>query len=289
MILRGKNAILTGGSYGIGPLIGRALAQEGVNIVLVARSEEELNWAAADIAIPGVRVIPIPTDIRDPLGRECMIAQSKAELGAIDILVNNASVHYAGRLHTRSAEQIEEVIQTNLEAPIMLTRRLLPEMLRRGQGHIVHVSSLAGKVGIPYISLYDATKYGLVGFNHCLQAELSGTGVHSSAVCSGYVADVGMWARFNHKVHPAFGLSSPQRVAMAVVNVIKGNKVEAIINPLPVRPVIFMWAMWPGLAARIFNWLQVNNFMKEIALQSEADETLKAQAELLTGYSIGTD
>ncbi|MDQ3996087.1 MAG: SDR family NAD(P)-dependent oxidoreductase, partial [Gemmatimonadota bacterium] len=87
---------------------------------------------------------------------------------------NNAGAHHAGPLHTRTAGHAEEVVQTNLTASIDLTRRLLPSMLLRRAGHFVHVASLAGKVPLPYFSIYTATKYGLVGFNHALQIELRG-------------------------------------------------------------------------------------------------------------------
>jgi short-subunit dehydrogenase len=111
--------------------------------------------------------------------------------------------------------QIEQVIETNMMASILLTRPLLPDMLRR-RGHLVQVSSLAGKTGLPYLSVYVATKYALVGFNYCLHTELHGTGVYSSAVCPGFIVQEGMWARLNRKIHPAFGLSTPERVATAV-------------------------------------------------------------------------
>jgi hypothetical protein len=83
-----------------------------------------------------------------------------------------------------------------------------------------------------------------------------------------------MWARLNRKVHPAFGLSSPERVAASVVKAITKKKVEIVVNPLPVRPVILMWAIAPGLATRMFRLLKVNDFMEGVALQLEADEAL---------------
>lgn len=280
--LHGKNALITGGSYGIGPYIAKALAKEGVNVALAARSKGKLQEVANEVAALGVKAVAIPTDLRDPLAREALITQATAELGSIDILINNASVHHAGRLQKRTPKQIESVIQTNLTAAIMLTRQVLPEMLRRKQGHLVQIASVAGKAGVPYLAVYDATKYGLVGFNHCLQAELHGSGVQSSAICQGYVARDGMWARFKRKVHPAFGLSSPERVATAVVRAIKRGKVESIVNPLPVRPVILLWALWPGLATRVFRWLRVNQFMQDAALQVEAEDTLSPLTSLST-------
>ena len=273
--LNGKNAILTGGSYGCGPIIAEALAREGANVALAARSAQKLEQVAAKLTQMGVKAVAIPTDVTDPFAREALVAQAEAALGPIDILVNNAAVHHAGRLQMRSPEQIRSVIETNLVAPMMLTRLMLPDMLRRG-GHIVHLSSVAGKAGIPYMSSYVASKYGLVGFNHCLQAELHGTGVYSSIVCQGYVEREGMWARLNRKIHPAFGLSTPERVAAAVITALKHRKVELIVNPLPVRPVIFLWALAPGLATRVFRWLRVNEFMKDASLQVEQEDTLGA-------------
>jgi short-subunit dehydrogenase len=280
--LKDKNAIITGASYGCGPLIAQALAREGVNLALAARSANKLNQVAARVGEMGVPTITIPTDVTDPVAREALVTRAEAELGPIDILVNNAGVHYGGRLHKRSPEQIEQVIETNMMASILLTRRLLPDMLRRRRGHLVHVSSLAGKTGLPYLSTYVATKYALVGFNHCLQTELHGTGVYSSAVCPGFIDQEGMWARLNRKIHPAFGLSTPERVATAVVEAIKRNKVEVIVNPLPVRPVILLWALAPGLATRLFRWLRVDEFLKGAALQIEAEESMRTAAKTVS-------
>jgi short-subunit dehydrogenase len=118
-----------------------------------------------------------------------------------------------------------------------------------------------------------ASKYGLVGFNHCLQTELHGSGVYSSAVCPGFVSQEGMWARLNRKVHPAFGLSAPERVVTAVDQSYKAhNKVEVIVNPLPVRPVILLWALAPGIATRLFRWLRIDQSLQGAALQLEGDE-----------------
>jgi short-subunit dehydrogenase len=270
--LHGKNAIVTGASYGIGPHIARSLGDHGVNVALAARSGEKLGVVADRIAATGARAIAIPTDVTDPLARETLVARAESMLGPIDVLVNNASIHHAGRLDRRTPSQLDSVLSTNLVALIQLTRLVLPKMIRRGSGHIVHVSSIAGKVGIPYLAAYDASKYGVVGFNHGLQAELAGTGVRSSAVCSGFVRDDGMWARMNRRVHPAFGLSSPDRVARAVVAALRHDKVEVIVNPLPVRPVIMLWALWPGLATRVFRWLRINDFMRGTALQVEAED-----------------
>ena len=145
----------------------------------------------------------------------------------------------------------------------MLTRELLPKMLERGSGNIVHSASVAGKVGMPYMSVYSATKYGIVGFNNALQAELRGTGVHSTALCWGFISQEGMWARFERKVHPAFGTTPPKKLAQTMIKAIKGNWVERVVNPIPVHPVLVMWTLAPRFASKLFNLLRVEKFMKD--------------------------
>ncbi len=272
--LNGRNVILTGASYGIGPHIAKALASEGVNIALVARSSDKLIGVANAISAPGRKVITIPVDITTQEGRETLINRTEAELGPIDILINNAGVHFAGHLHERTQDQLNQIIQTNLTASIMLTRAVLPKMLERGSGHIVQSASLAGKVGMPYMAVYSATKYGLVGFNHALQAELRGTGVRSTAMCWGFISHDGMWDRYKRPVHIAFGTTSAEQVAQKLVRAIKRDYIEQVVNPIPVHPVLALWALAPRLAASLFNLIRVNQFMKSVAIISETDSSV---------------
>lgn len=178
---------------------------------------------------------------------------------------------------------IQEVIETNLLAPVLLTRAVLPGMLERRCGHVVQISSLAGKAGLPFLSLYVASKYGLVGFNHSLQGELKGTGVHSTAVCPGFASQDGMWARLNRRVHPGFGLNNLEKIARKVVDAINQDKVEVLINRMPVRPIILLWALMPGLACQIFGWIRVDNFMYGVGCQVENDSSHWSQKEPVTG------
>jgi short-subunit dehydrogenase len=272
--LKGRNAIITGASYGIGPYFARALAEEGVNIALAARSTDKLKQVVNNVSMPGVKIIAVTADVTKQFGREALITQAESELGPIDILINNAGVHYIGRLHHRTQEQLDQIIQTNLTASIMLTRAVLSGMLERRSGHIIHSASLAGKVGMPYVAVYSATKYGLVGFNNALQAELRGTGVHSTAMCWGFISREGMWARFKRPVHIAFGTTPPERVATLLVRAIKQNRIEQVINPIPVQPVLALWALAPRLAAQLFNVLRVNHFLRNVAVIAEVDNSV---------------
>lgn len=272
--LQGRNAIVTGGSYGLGIHLAKALAQEGVNVALTARSGDKLNEVVQSLSGLGVKIIAIPADVTQAEGRQELIARTEAELGSVDILVNNASIHLAGHLTDRTPDEITQIIQTNLIASILLTRAVLPKMLERGTGHIMHSASLAGKVGMPYMAVYSATKYGIVGFNNALQAELRGTGVRSTAMCWGFLSETGMWARFHRPVHIAFGTTSPELAAKLMIRAIKHDWVERVVNPIPVLPVLALWALAPRLASKTFNLLRVERFMKNMAQIVKDDRSI---------------
>lgn len=272
--LNGRNAIITGASSGIGPVIARTFASKGINVALAGRTTARLEAVVRDLSSTNVRAISVPTDLIKMEDCKALVATAEAELGPVDILVNNAGVHYTGPFNALSLAEINEIIQTNLTAAITLTHMVLPGMLERGRGHLVHNASLAGKVGMPYLAAYGATKHGLIGFNNALQAELRGTGVHSTAMCFGFIAKTGMWARFKRRVHPAFGVSSPERVAQLTVRAIERNWVEKVVNPIPVKPILGMWAVAPGFASWLFKTLRVEKFMEGNAEAVQANQSI---------------
>ncbi len=218
--LKGKNAVLTGGSRGIGPYIARALASEGVNLVIAARTADKLESVAGELTKLGTRVIAIPTDIADESQRAVLLKRAAAELGQIDILVNNAGVVHYAWFSEQEKTDIVETIELNLMAPLFLTREVLPDMLERGTGHIVNISSLAGKKGIPYEAAYAASKAGLIEWSNALRLELEGTGVDVSVVCPVYVSKVGMFAVHGLPAPRLAGSVTPERVANAVIQTI---------------------------------------------------------------------
>ncbi len=194
--LRGKNAILTGGSRGIGLYIGRALACEGANLALVALPAEaaQLEAVAQQLAALGASAVAIPADISDEAARVSLVERAKAELGAIDILVNNTGVEPMGRFARQPQEDIVRAIEVNLTATLLLTQRVLPDMLAQRQGHIVTIASMVGKKGAVYSAAYSATKAGEIAWTEGLRSELEGTGVSASVVCPDYVPRAGVVA-----------------------------------------------------------------------------------------------
>ncbi len=220
--LRGRTALLTGGSSGLGPYIARRLRAEGVRLVLSARRQEELERLAAELGESRV----IVADLASSGEAERLAAES----GDVDILVANAGVPASGRLESFEVPHIDNAIDVNLRAPIVLARLLVPAMVRRGSGHVLFVASMAGKVPGPRMSVYNATKFGLRGFGHALRSELHGTGVGVSLVSPIYVSEAGMWAATGQR--SKMGEVTPGEVADAVLKAIRGDRSEVTVAPL---------------------------------------------------------
>ena len=134
--LRGQTAILTGANGGMGLYLANALAEQGVNLLLVAFPETGCDALQAAMAHRQARAVVLVADLRESIERTRVVNHARQEFGRVDILVNNAGVEFSAVYHELAEEQIREVLNVNLEAPMMLTRQVLPGMLERGQGHL---------------------------------------------------------------------------------------------------------------------------------------------------------
>lgn len=170
--LKGKNALITGAGKGIGKALAVALAAEGVNLALIARTEKDLQSVAEEAKQSGVRVEFAVADVADRQNIEQAVAKLMAALGPIDILINNAGVGQFGKFMELSPEQWEQIVKVNLFGPYYVTRAILPSMLERQTGDIVNVSSTAGQKGSPLTSAYSASKFGLIGMSESLMQEV---------------------------------------------------------------------------------------------------------------------
>jgi short-subunit dehydrogenase len=250
-------AIVTGASHGIGPYIVRALAQEGMNLVLAARSICELEQVAtaADMRATGVHVLTVPIDVTDREARNALVHTAERTFGSVDVLVNNAGGDLQREFHHYTTDDVEALIQLNLTGPIELTRLLLPGMLRRKQGHIVNISSMGGRVGFPYTEVYSAAKDGLIGFTRVLRADYQKSGVSSSVLILGPIGGAGIGARTMEEMNihmssmdKAF-LSPPEAVARGVVKSIRRDKAEIVIMPGPGRLLRALMDLFPGMGS----------------------------------------
>jgi short-subunit dehydrogenase len=226
--LSGARVLLTGASGGIGEAIARALHARGAQLVISARRKEVLAELADGL---GERVEVLPCD----LTREEDVLALAAGAGGVDVLVANAALPASGRLEVFSHEEIDRAIRVNLGAPVQLTRALAPPMVERGRGHLVFISSMAGKVASPGGALYSATKFGVRGFSLAMREDLAGTGVGCTTVFPGFVRDAGMFADSKVELPRGVGSNTPADVAAAVIKGIEKNKAEIDVAPLAVK------------------------------------------------------
>ncbi|HEX4300491.1 MAG TPA: SDR family NAD(P)-dependent oxidoreductase [Gammaproteobacteria bacterium] len=262
--LSGKSVVLTGASQGLGVVMARALAAEGADLLLAARSEDKLKAVALAMP-PGSRVLVQVADVTSAADRSALLARAAREFGALDVLINNAGVEELGSYAEQEPAVLQRIVETNLLAPMFLTREALPAMLARGAGHVVNIASLAGRTGMPFGAAYSGSKGGLAEWSISLAAELRDTGVAVSVICPGFVAETGMFSRKGAPAPRSIGASSPEAVANAVLKVLRTRKVEVVVNPKPVRLLMALKALSPEAALAVGRRLGLLDFLKRIS------------------------
>ena len=268
-----RTALVTGASHGIGPFIVRALAKEGINLVLAAPSADELEQlaTAVDIRATGVHVLTVPTDVTQRDTLDALVHEALRTFGSVDVLVNNAGGDLQREFHTYTADDVEALIRLNLTAPIELTRLLLPGMLERKQGHIVNISSVGGSVGFPFTEVYSAAKDGLIAFTRVLRADYRKNGVSSSVLILGPIKDAGTGARTMQEVNMPMSamskasMSPPEAVAQAVLKSLRRDKAEIVVMPGPGRLMRALMTLFPGIGPVMNQMTGSTRTMKQVA------------------------
>jgi 3-oxoacyl-[acyl-carrier protein] reductase len=186
--LDGQVAVVTGAGRGIGAAIAEKLASMGTTVVVCGRTQASLQKVAASIIEAGGRAEAMGCDVADLRSVEAMAQAVEKKFGRLDILVNNAGVGaFATPLHKMHPEEWERVMHTNLRGVYYCIRSFAEMMIKAGQGHIVNISSLAGKNALPNGAAYAASKWGLNGLTYSVAEELRGHGIRVSVVCPGSV------------------------------------------------------------------------------------------------------
>jgi len=181
--LENRNALITGGSRGIGKAISRRFVEEGANVFLCARGESALKETAEQLRQVGGKVSIHVADVSDQGSVERMVGHALAEFGVLDILVNNAGIMMSRRFMDYSFEEFDQVMKVNFYGLFHVTRAVLPSMMERKKGKIINMASTAGKWGSMNQSAYNASKHAVVGLTRCLALEMAPFQINVNAIC----------------------------------------------------------------------------------------------------------
>lgn len=186
--LEGKVALVTGSSKGIGAAIAQIFAEAGAKVVISSRKQEQLDDLAAEFAKKGLTVYPIAANVGNPEDNERLIAQATAQLGTIDILVNNAATNpYFGPLEKTEDRAFEKIMAVNLKGPFDLAKMVLPGMAAKKSGSIINISSVEGISPDTYLGMYGVSKAALIALTKSMAREWAPKGVRANTICPGLI------------------------------------------------------------------------------------------------------
>lgn len=278
-----KTALITGASRGIGTHIAQALADEGMKLILVARSSAGLEQVAKGLDQRGAWVRVLPADLSQAETLEPLVSRAVSLAGHIDVVVNNAATACFLPFHRYQPRDLERELFVNFTAPLLLTRFVLPQMIAQRSGHIVNISSLAGEFPIAYLASYSAAKAGMASFSRSLRQELSGTGVSASAVLPGVVRDEGMIYSFERKTgfsaSRSAGGCSAKEVAQSVIHAIRRDLPDIVVDRWGTRLLLALLRLTPRTMERYLGHLGIQGSATHaVAMNLEAGGSLTGVA-----------
>jgi short-subunit dehydrogenase len=245
--LSGRVAIVTGASSGIGLETARQLAPAGVRVALCARRKDRLERVAEEMRSQGGDVAVHALDVTDATAVRWMVEEVAGRWGRIDVLVNNAGRGLSATVEQTTTDELRALLELNLVAVLTATQAVLPLMRRQGSGHIVNVSSIVGRRGVPYRAAYSATKFALGGLSETLRVELHGTGIRVSLVYPIATRTEFHSAESQKTPWKRVGpMQSAERVARAIVRCIRRPRLE-VYPYWPARILAVLSVVAPGL------------------------------------------
>lgn len=254
----GKVALITGGSRGLGLEIARQLADKGAKLALVARDLEELERARTELERYGAEVFIVPSDITNRRDSDEIVYSVQDRLGPVDILINNAGTIQVGPMEEMTLEDYEDAMRVHFWAPLQMIEAVLPSMRARKRGRIVNVSSIGGKVAVPHLVPYCASKFALVGLSEGMRTELMAHHIYVTTACPGLMRTGShVHAKFKgqHKrEYTWFAISnatpllssSAENAASEIIRACKFGDPEVTL-PLTAQAAILANAVFPGL------------------------------------------
>jgi NAD(P)-dependent dehydrogenase (short-subunit alcohol dehydrogenase family) len=259
---KGKSVLITGGSRGLGLVMARQFAREGAHLSICARDEHELARAREDLQRLGAEVLTIQCDVTNNDEVQQMIRVVTERFGRIDILVNNAGIIQVGPLEVMTFDDFQQAMKSHFWGPLQTILAVLPTMRERGEGRIVNISSIGGKISVPHLVPYCASKFALVGLSEGLRSELRKDGVLVTTVCPGLMrtgSPRNAEFKGRHREEYAwFSISdalpltsiSAERAARQIIEACRHGDAELIISVQAKLAVLFH-GVFPGLSADI--------------------------------------
>ncbi|HEX8702287.1 MAG TPA: SDR family oxidoreductase [Myxococcaceae bacterium] len=271
-----KTVLITGGSRGLGLILARCFLKEGARVAICGRDEETLERARQELEQVGGEVLTLACDVRDPVQVEAMVAEVLERFGPVEVLVNNAGIIQTGPLEAMTLEDFQEAMDTHLWAPLYTTLAVLPAMKQRAEGRIVNISSIGGRVSIPHLVPYSASKFALVGLSDGMRAELAQDGIKVTTVCPSLMrtgSPQNATFKGDHEKEYAWfflsdsmpGLSlNAERAARKIIEACRRGDAEALVG-LPAKIAAVARTLAPNLTAAML--AQVNRWLPQDSSQ----------------------
>jgi short-subunit dehydrogenase len=260
--LHNRVVLITGGSRGLGLALAHEFAREGAHVVICGRDEATVKRAQAKLAEFKLSAFGIPCDVTDREQVKTLVRRVCERFRRIDVLVNNAGTITVGPLDVMTRDDYEEAMNLHFWAPLYTTLAVLPDMRRRGEGRVVNIASIGGKVGVPHLTPYSASKFALVGLSQAMRAELAKDGICVTTVCPGLMRtgsprnalfkgrhrDEYAWFSISDSL-PFLSMSA-KRAARQIVSACKRSKAEVVLS-VPAQLAVTFHQAFPELSARV--------------------------------------
>lgn len=249
--LRGEVALVTGGSRGLGFLIARELGRSGCRLAICARSQQELNAAQADLRREGLDVLTLVCDVANRAAVEQMVEQVTYHYGRIDTVVNNAGIIQVGAVENMAEDDFRQAMDIIFWGTFYPTQAVLPQMLARGSGRIVNITSIGGAISVPHLLPYSTAKFAAMGFSQGLSAELRNKGIQVTTIAPSTMRTGShLQAQFTGqqtKEYAWFGLSA----TLPFISTSAESAAQQVVRAIK-RRAAFQYIGWPAkLAARV--------------------------------------
>ena len=251
---------ITGGSRGLGLVLARQLAEQGARLAICARSDEELIVAAQDLRARGARVFSYRCDVTRADELSSFLTNARFELGPIEVLINDAGIIQVGPRETQTEQDYEQAMAVHFWAPLRAMEQVIPDMVRAGAGRIVNVSSFGGKIVVPHMAPYCASKFALNGLSQTFRAELKRYGIYVTTVCPGLMRTGSprhAWFKSQHRAEYAWfslGGSTPglsmnaEAAAGEIIRACRYGRAMLTLS-LPAKAGVFLNTLAPELTA----------------------------------------